>query len=226
MNSFFKSGKPLKRVKNPAVSITFQALLAGGVFVLLLLTVGYHQESGRNSITGHRRCVYLTERGDGFARLLGKLDPSDGLKYDENGGFMSLVPEFEKELVPGVLRVEEKIAVPETPGFVPFKSSEFHPSADLRPLSGEPEGTSGSLPAVLFDDCGREVMRWEETGVAGGMAFIRVSGENIYKSGEVLVSSGSAEVDRKLLQLVREKDLASGGYCAVFPKTENKGKGK
>lgn len=222
MNRLFKSGKRLKSVKHPAVSITFQALLVSGIFVLLLLTVGYRQEHSRSSRPGRRRCAYLTDSGNNFARLLSRLDPSDSLKSDENGGFMSLLPEFQNELSPGLLRVEEKMAVPRTPEFVPFRTTALQISADLRPMSGNISGNSGTLPAVMFDDNGREVARWQSDPVPGGVAFIRVRNENIYRNAEVFVSCGSEEVDRKLLQLIKERELPTGAYCAVFPKSGTK----
>lgn len=218
MNKIFKSGgrwQVLKKRVSPVV-IAFQALLATGCTVLVVLLFEYRPETGTPVVRDFRYTSYFSSGNSQLRKLSGELDPA-AFTREKNVP----IPQFPlQEMVKiKLLRPEKVLPAMETPGaaVLPVTAVGFYPDHRTVPANygdiSAPEAV-----AVMYDESGRELARWASSGKPQKeMTILQIDGTGALQHSRIMVSCGDPEMDKKALARVTELRLDNGIYSVWYP---------
>ena len=216
MNKIFQSGgrwQVLKKRVSPAV-IIFQAMLATGAVLLLTMLLKYRPESGTPVTRNFRHTYGLTALDTNLAKLSGTLDPASFTREKQVA-----IPQFQLQDMVKIklLRPRPVPVAAELPVFreLPVAERDFYPDLRVTPAEATP---SRSAMAVMYDEYGNELGRWEESAVtANTRTVFRIDNNGAVQYPLVTESCGSCEVDQKAVSRAMKLRLNSGIYSVWYP---------
>ncbi|MBE6390752.1 MAG: hypothetical protein E7042_00905 [Lentisphaerae bacterium] len=220
MNKIFKSGgrwQVLKKRVSPAV-IAFQALAVTAAVVLAVMLLEYRSESDPVPAKEFSTTAFSGESADGVIKLSALLDPAAFAGQNHHVPSHFALHDMVKIQLPRpAFRLPESV-VPEFRGLPVAESGTF---TDLRvPSAVEEKMVPPEIFAVMYDERGKEVARWQiKIPPQREMTVFRIAGNNVLQHTVVTASCGDQNMDKKALDQAMALRLKPGVYAVCYPQT-------
>lgn len=205
----------LKKRVSPAV-IAFQAMAATAAVLLALMLLEYRSESAPVPAKEFSTTAFSDENASGIVKLSTLLDPAAFAGQNHHVQPQFALHNMVKIKLPRpIFRLPESV-MPEFKGLPVAENGTF---TDLRVSSAvEEREISPDVFAVMYDECGKEITRWQiKTPPQKEMTVFRITGNNALQRTAVTASCGDQNMDKKALNQALTLRLKPGIYAVCYP---------